>query len=69
MTCQKCQSQNATSTVTWTISGRKMILPRLQMCACLNPTCLHKWRREASDLTPPMERLGGGYHEGYARGL
>ena len=69
MTCPKCQTGNAKPIVSWTITGRKMTMPQLQLWACLNPICLHKWRREASELTPQMERLGGDYHEGYARGL
>jgi hypothetical protein len=57
MPCPKCQSQNATPFMSWTLSGRKMTIPQLRMWACVNPTCLHKWRREESELTPQMERL------------
>jgi hypothetical protein len=69
MTCPKCQTGNANPIVSWTITGRKMTMPQLRLWACLNPTCLHKWRREASELAPQMKRLGGDYHEGYACGL
>jgi hypothetical protein len=48
MTCPKCQSQNARPFMSWTISGRKMTIPQLRMWACVNPTCLHTWPRDAS---------------------
>ena len=49
MTCPKCQNQNAEPIVSWTISGRKMTIPQLPLWACLNPVCLHQWRREVSE--------------------
>jgi hypothetical protein len=46
MTCPQCQSQNAESIVSWTISGRKMTVPQVSLWACLNPECRHRWPRE-----------------------
>ena len=57
MTCPKCQSQNAEPIVSWTISGRKMTIPQLPLWACLNPVCLHQWRREVSEAITQMARL------------
>ena len=51
MTCPKCQSPNAKPTLSWTLCGRKMTLPQLQVWACLNLKCRHEWPRE---LTSPV---------------
>ena len=48
--CPKCQSQNAEPFMSWTISGRKMTVPKLRMWACLNSACLHQWPREPHAL-------------------
>jgi hypothetical protein len=58
MTCPKCKSERIKHFESWAISfDHKVTEPPASMWACLNPTCLHKWRREASELTPQMERL------------
>ena len=50
MICPKCQRQNATPFMSWTLSGRKMTIPQLRMWACLNPTCRHEWPRELEEV-------------------
>lgn len=50
MRCPRCQSQNATSFICWTLSGRKMTLPQVRMWACLDSTCRHQWPREPEDV-------------------
>jgi hypothetical protein len=47
MSCPKCHGQKATPFMSWTISGRKMTVPQLQMWACVNPACLHQWPNES----------------------
>jgi len=51
MTCPKCRNHHAEPIESWTISGRKMIVPLLRLWACSNPNCRHQWPRE---FTSPM---------------
>jgi hypothetical protein len=52
MICPKCQSQHVEPIVSWTISGRRKIMPQLSMWACLTRECRHEWPRE---FTRPIE--------------
>jgi hypothetical protein len=48
VSCPKCQSE-VKPIESWTISpGYKVNEPPQPMWACLNPTCLHKWPKEAT---------------------
>ena len=59
MTCPKCQSPKAEPILSWTISGRKMTLPRLPLWACPNLECQHQWPREFAGLTESPASLPG----------
>jgi hypothetical protein len=49
MTCPKCLS-HAEPTASWTISARKMTIPRVDLWACVNQDCKHEWPRDMSML-------------------
>ena len=54
MTCPKCQSPNAEQTIGWTISGRRLTMPQLQLWVCQNLECQYKWPREnATPIVAP----------------
>jgi len=49
MTCPKCLS-HAEATASWTISGHKMTIPRVDLWTCVNQDCRHQWPRDMSSL-------------------
>jgi hypothetical protein len=59
MTCPKCRS-HAEPTASWTISARKMTIPRVDLWACVNQDCRHEWPRDMSSLMQEVGLRPGG---------
>ena len=57
MICPKCTRDKVKHFESWSITfDRKVPEPPTPMWTCLNPTSLHKWRREESELIHQMKQ-------------